>query len=83
MISWRKKKFSGILRSSCTIGATSLSETTWSIPNESRRPNCLTAAVKRLVPAKISTAKTWRDDLPEHLADNLASKVAGEQAVSN
>jgi hypothetical protein len=41
------------------------------------------AAIKRLVPAKISTAKTWRDDLPEHLADNLASKVAGEQAVSN
>ena len=76
-MSLTNEKFAGSARSSCTTGATSRLEMAWSIPKESRKPSCRMAAVKRLVPEKISIAKRSVQFFPRHLADIFASKVAG------
>ena len=51
----------------------------WSIPKELRKPSWRIAAVRRLVPEKISTAKRAVQFFPKHLADSNASKVAGAE----
>ena len=72
----RNSKHSVFRRSSCKTGAAKWFEITWSTPNESLKPRCRSDAVRRLVPAKTSMAKSPCDVLPVHLADNLASKDA-------
>jgi hypothetical protein len=77
MMSFKKEKFVGSVRSSCTTGATSFLEMAWSIPKESLKPSCRIDAVNRLVPEKTSMAKRSVQFLPWHLADSFASKDAG------
>jgi len=83
MIRCTNLRHSGFRRSSCKTGAARWLDTTWSTPNESRKPKCRRDAVRRLVPAKISIPKSSCEVLPEHLANSFASKDANGEAFAS